>query len=395
MSGVKPITRKTKEVYQIAFSYMGVECREVLPGPHSKAREQACLRERAAILLAIDKQTFRYTDFFPDGKRAAVFGHGPQLGGLAKDVLEAYRDRVKLTFAPSTYAGTKTAIDNYLVPHFGKMKVGAIKRSDVRDFVAKQTAGLKRISNLLLPLRAVLDEAVGDDAIKSNPLTGMDISKLVPEDRRVSDYEPEPYTHDELKTLLLRLPMPERWHFQLWAYTGVRTGELIGLRWNRVDLEADTIFIKETTTAGKEKARPKTAAGIRTIPLLPAARQAVDALKALTMLGGDRLCVNPRSTRKDKAWDDRRLAKVWRAAHKDTKIAYRNPYQLRHTFASQLLSQGENSTYIAKLLGHKSVEMVTRHYGRWVSEGEKLGFDRPPRRYGMEALPLSDERKTG
>jgi integrase len=90
------------------------------------------------------------------------------------------------------------------------------------------------------------------------------------------------------------------------------------------------------------------------------------------------------------AWDDRILAKLWRRAHAGTAIAYRQPYQCRHTFASQLLSQGENPAYIAKLLGHKTIDMVTRNYGRWVSEGEKLGFDRPARRYGMERLWVAD-----
>lgn len=396
MTGVTAVVRKTKEVYQVAFSFQGVECREVMAGPHSKARELACQRTRAAILLAIENQRFTYTEFFPDSKRAAVFGHGAGKSGLLKDALEKYRDTVERTFEPSTFAGTKTAIDNFLVPHFGGMKVGALKRSDITEWVALQTCGLKRIRNLLLPLRAVLDIAVGDEVIKINPLHGLDIAKLVPPDKRVSDFEPEPYTEAEVYALLAKLPQPERFHFQLWAYTGVRTGELIGLRWNRVDLEANTIFIKETTTAGADKKRPKTPAGVRTIPLLPAAREAIDALKAFTLLGGDRVCINPRSTRADRAWDDRRLAGVWKAAHKDTKIAYRNPYQLRHTFASQLLSQGDNPAYIAKLLGHKTIDMVTRNYGRWVGEGEKLGFDRPPRQYGMKRLWSADaERSAG
>ncbi|SOD29448.1 Phage integrase family protein [Variovorax sp. YR752] len=68
-------------------------------------------------------------------------------------------------------------------------------------------------------------------------------------------------------------------------------------------------------------------------------------------------------------------------------LRYRNPYQMRHTFASQLLSQGENPAYIAKLLGHKTTEMVIRNYGRWVEQGATLGFDRPQVKYGREHLP--------
>lgn len=119
---------------------------------------------------------------------------------------------------------------------------------------------------------------------------------------------------------------------------------------------------------------------------VPAAREALDARRALPQTAGDRVVVNERSTRKDRAWDEKRLAQVWRPAHKGTGIKYRNPYQLRHTFASQLLSQGENLAYISKLLGHKTVEMAQRTYARWISEGEKLGFDRPPREYGMALL---------
>ena len=191
---------------------------------------------------------------------------------------------------------------------------------------------------------------------------------------------------DELRTLLARLPEPERWVFQFWAYTGVRTGELIGLRWPRIDLEAKTVRVTETTTLGEDKPRAKTKSGLRTIPLLPAAMEAVEGMKPFTQLGGDRFATNPRGRTDDKVWQTNQLERIWKQAHKDTGIPVRTPYELRHTFASQLLSQGENAAFIAKLLGHKTIEMVTRSYGRWISEGEQLGFDKRTRRYGMERL---------
>lgn len=60
---------------------------------------------------------------------------------------------------------------------------------------------------------------------------------------------------------------------------------------------------------------------------------------------------------------------------------------MRHTFASNLPSQGENPAYIAKLLGHKTTEMVMRHYGCCVEQGVALGVDRPPARNGRACLP--------
>lgn len=381
--GVTPIARAGgKQAYRVAFSYRGVQCRELLSLEHSKANETYCVRLRAEILRRIELGDFKYTDYFPDSPRAAVFGLGVGRGRRLREYLEAYRDRTEKTLERSTWNCYRRDIDNVLVPWCGDMRPAELKPSDLRDFIGLQTLSLKRIRNLVLPLRAVMAECVEDGLVPANPFDRVDMAKLVPIEKRESDYEPQPYTEDELRLVLAKLPEPERWAFQLWAYTGLRTGELVGLRWPRIDLEARTIRVAETTTERVDKPRAKTKAGLRTIPLLPAAWQAVLAMRAHTQTGGDRFTVNPRGRRDDKAWDTNKLASVWARAHRGTGVAARNPYQLRHTFASQLLSQGENPAYIAKLLGHKTVEMVIRNYGRYVAQGEALGFDRPASRYG-------------
>jgi integrase len=226
--GVTELTRATKQVYRIAFSYKGVQCREIIALEHSKANLAYCERQRAKIIMLIEKGEFNYGKEFPRSKRAKVFGEGLGKDALLKDLLEAYRDRVKKTFEPSTYAGTKTAIDNVLVPRFGHMRISALKRSDIREWVSLQTTSLKRIKNVLLPLNAVLNEALGDNIIEANPLTGMKIGKLLPVAQRTTNFDPQPYGEPEVKRLLANVPAPERWAFQLWAYTGLRTGELIG-----------------------------------------------------------------------------------------------------------------------------------------------------------------------
>lgn len=387
MTGVTPLTRAGgKQVYRVAFSYRGAQCRELIDLPHTRANFLYCERLRAEILNAIERGKFKYGDYFPNSARAAAFGHGPARGKRLKALLEAWRDRVQRTFARSTFLGVRKAVDNVLVPWCGEKFPDELTPADIRDWVGLQTTSIKRIRNVVWPLRAVLDELVADGHLAFNPFSRVKMAKLVPEAKRISDFEPDPYTEDQLLKLLRNVAEPDRFGFQLWAYTGLRTGELIGLRWPRIDLEAGRLRVTETTTERADKDRPKTAAGVRTISLLPAAREALEGMRRHTQLRGDRVTINPRSTRDDKAWDDKTLARVWRAAHKDTGIAYRNPYQLRHTFASNLLSQGENVALISRLLGHKTIEMTIRHYARWIQQGEALGFDRPPRRYGMAKL---------
>lgn len=386
MTGVTAIKREGgKEVYQLAFSFMGVQCRETIARTHSKASLTYCINLRGEILRRIEAGTFLYTDYFPDSKRASIFGHGHGKSHTIKEALEAYRDRTKHTLEASTWNPYRRDIDNVLVPRWGHMRLTAFTPADLRAWAGEQTITLKRMRNILLPLRAIFSEAREDGIIRVHPLD-IDLAKLVPINKRKSDYVPQPYTVSELRTVLANIPAPERFAFQLWAYTGLRTGELVGLRWPRVNLDANTLTVSETTTERVDKPRAKTAAGLRTIPLLPAAIEALQALRPYTQLGGDRVTVNPRGRRKDKAWDTNKLEDIWKRAHKGTDIQPRNPYSLRHTFASQLLSQGENPAFIAKLLGHRNAEMVLRVYGRWIGEGESLGFDRPPRRFGMAPL---------
>lgn len=389
--GITPLTRKSKQVYQVAFSYLGVQCREVVDLPHSKANELYCVRLRAEILGKISRQQFHYAEYFPDSKRVGVLGEGPRKSGTLKEVLEAYRDRVKHTLEPSTFDSYRKTIDYKLVPWCGDKKLTDLRPADIREWVGVQSTTLKTIRNNLLPLRTVMDEAVADELIKVSPFASVDIAKLVPVAKRESEFEPAPYTVFELATLLDNIPLAERWVFQLWAYTGLRTGELIGLRWKRVAESRRFIKVQETTTIGLDKDRPKTKSGVRTLTLLPAAQQALDELHTIALATDSdgpesRVCFYGRGRDQNTTWGYDSLSSAWERAHRGTTIPYRTPYQLRHTFASQLLSQGDSAVQISHLLGHKTVEMVTRTYGRWVSEGEQLGGARKERQYGLEKL---------
>lgn len=382
--GITPLQRKNKQVIRLAFSFQGVQCRETLDLPATKANLLYAERLRAEILGKIERGQFRYDDYFPESARCQVFGHATaKKAQSVKALLEDYRDRSKASLRPSTWTGYRKAIDNVLVPQFGHLTVSALGVGVLRDWIALQHVTRKRMSNLLLPLRNALAEAVADEVIDFNPLDRLKLARILPRDSLSTDYEPDPYTAGELLILLTHMEGAERTAFQLWAFTGLRTSELIALAWPDVDLKAGTIRVHRAVVEGAEKGT-KTKAGTRVVPLLPAARQAIEAQRQHTQVAGGRVFLNPRTGGE---WTDQSLLRAWQRACRKAKGRYRNPYQLRHTFASQLLSQGENPAYIAKLLGHKTTEMVMRNYGRWVDQGAALGFERPPARYGREPLP--------
>ncbi len=383
--GITVLQRKRKEVIRLAFSFQGVQCREILDLPGTRENLRYAERLRGEILRKIEHDTFRYNEFFPSSAKCKVFGHSPATdkGLTIKQLLERYRDRSKASLQPSTWTGYRKAIDNILIPQFGHLLVKALTVGILREWIALQKVTRKRMSNLLLPLRNALAEAVADELIEFNPLDRLKLSRILPRETATTDYEPDPYTVEDLLRLFAKLDGSERNAFQFWAFSGVRTSELVGVLWEDFAADFTEVEIRRAVVEGEEKTT-KTKAGIRKIPMLLAARQAVQAQHDSTEATTGRAFLNPRTGGE---WTDQSLLRTWQRASKLADVRYRNPYQMRHTFASQLLSQGENPAYIAKLLGHKTTEMVIRNYGRWVEQGASLGFDRPPVRYGRECLP--------
>lgn len=141
---------------------------------------------------------------------------------------------------------------------------------------------------------------------------------------------------------------------------------------------------------------PKTAAGIRTVDLNSDAMAALKAQKSISMLRGSRVFLNPRTL---EPWEtDAQIRKsAWLPIMKRSGIEYRNPYQIRHTFASTLLTAGANPWYVAQQLGHEDVEMVFRTYVQVHSRGlpEAQGRTSPDQRGVIGANPVRNRCEFG
>ena len=153
---------------------------------------------------------------------------------------------------------------------------------------------------------------------------------------------------------------------QFWFASGLRPGELQALEWRHIDWEKHTARIELNQVVGVVKA-PKTAAGVRDLDLDAEAMNALTAQKALSAEQGGRVWLNPRNA---EPWaTDAQIRKtLWLPLCARSGVAYRNPYQIRHTYASTLLTAGANPWYVAQQLGHEDVEMVFRTYGKFIRE---------------------------
>ncbi len=354
---------------QIAFSFRGVECRELLPpGPVTKTAVTLATGLRAEVLRRMAEGTFVYADYFPDSPRARQFGSGGVRVTVDRRLqvqLETYERQVANgTLSPSTLDGYSKAIRSARMAHWTGKPLAAVTPSELRAWVASMDVTAKFARNLLTPLRSVFEDALNDDVIDFNPFDRIALAKLLKQTTKASDYEVDPFTEDERAQLIKAARPDEAPMVRFWFATGLRPGELMALQWPKIDWLEKKARIDRNQVAGIEKG-PKTEAGIRDIELDAEAIAALTAQKAITFLAGGHVWVNPR-TGTPWATDAQLRKTLWDSLCKRAGVRYRNPYQVRHTWASSQITAGANPWFVADQLGHVDVQLVFTTYGKFM-----------------------------
>lgn len=141
--------------------------------------------------------------------------------------------------------------------------------------------------------------------------------------------------------------------------TGARQGEILGLRWSDVDFSKKQISINRTFNMGRFFT-PKTKGSARQIDLAPMAVKALAEWK-LANGGKDDDLVFPNEAGEPTNYSNM-VQRYYRKALKDAGIPQIRFHDLRHTYASLLLSQGENVKYIQAQMGHSSPTVTLNVY---------------------------------
>lgn len=360
--GVRPASKTTIE---IDFYYHGVRCKERLKLKPTPANLKRAGRHRAAVLDAIERGTFDYAVTFPNSPRATLFSHEPGASILLRTYLDRWLNDIRPSLKASTFTIYKRIVNNQIVTRFGKLPMTQIAWKDVRDWLARKDASAKTKGNILSVLRTALDDAVEDELLDANPLSGKKI-------RRKGDTKPrkdenDPFSAEERAAILDAANGQERNFIQFAFWTGLRISELCALDWGDVDWANKRIFVQRALTQhSKEPETPKTAAGRRYIKLLPAALEALKAQKAFTLIEGKEIFRNPNT---DKRWTGDMVIRqrMWKRILLRAGVRYRYPYQMRHTYASMMLQAGESVMWVAQQMGHTDWTFTARTYSRWVS----------------------------
>jgi integrase len=283
------------------------------------------------------------------------------------------KDSVKDTVRQRTYERYESIARVHIKPTLGRVKLKTLTPAQVRGLYRKKLdSGLapRTVNYIHTTLHKALKDAVADGLIPRNATDAV-------KPPRPEKPEIRPLTQDQARTLLVSAK-DDRYYslYVLALHCGLREGELLGLKWEDVDLNTGKLSVRRTlseTRTGHRFEKPKNDKG-RSVKL---SQRTIDALRShRTRQKGERQVAAK--------WEDMGLVfptttgttmsctnllgrhfkpLLRRAGLPDIRL-----HDLRHTCATMLLKMGQHPKYVHELLGHANISITLDTYSH-VIEG--------------------------
>lgn len=336
---------------------------------------------------------------------------GVTVGAWLDRWLEHYaRPTVKL----STYCSYELYIRAHIKPALGREYLRELTVDDLQDFFndRKQNGNLKgdgglsakTLTNMRNMLHLALAQAVQNGLLPSNAVEGVRLPRAEKKEMRVLDREEQ----EKLIAAARSVEEPAAFGIVFDLFTGIRIGELCGLRWENVQLDEQTFRICETrnrlpnhdddidaSTSVRTLPTTKTDNSRRTVYLLDELYRDLVEYKAEQdkiaeehpgyNAGGYVFCQPNGQPYEPRTYQDLFKRCVKRAGIRDA-----NFHALRHTFATRSLEQGMDVVTLSRLLGHANPSITMDKYGHALEDHKRSSIQRlgklycKPKRRGME-----------
>ena len=316
--------------------------------------------------------------------------------------------QLKRGLKENTFSNYKYMYKMFVEPDFGKNRITDLKRSDVRGFynflAEEKHVQINTIDSIHTVLHQVLEIAVEDDYLRYNPS-----DNALKELKKAVNFEVEKrcaltVSEQEIFEAFLRKKgQYHRWYpvFTVMLWTGMRVGEITGLRWCDIDLEEGSINVNHTLVYFDKRAEErctfainttKTKAGERSIPMLPKVKEAFlmekeyqreCGVKSESVVDGyrDFIFVNRFGNVQHQGTLNKALRRIIRDCNfeildknkqNDVIILPKfSNHSLRHTFTTRMCEAGVNIKAMQEILGHADAETTMDIYAEATKELKK------------------------
>ncbi|MCW8965609.1 MAG: site-specific integrase [Candidatus Pacearchaeota archaeon] len=352
------------------FKFQGLRCREQTTLPDTKENRAKLESVAKKINAAITLGQFNYADFFPHStmvqklaQRAQhIAPHSNQGLPTVKEFKEQWLDEMSPTWRASYVNSVTSIMTSHVLPEFGEKVVSSITKADILKFRAALTKAspatnksrtATTINKILKIFRLMMYEAA-ERYNFSNPFTGV---KLLKEQKT----DIHPLSLDEVNLFLKHVRPDFHNYFKVRFFSGMRSGEVTGLRWEYIDFDRMQILVRETIVQGMVE-YTKNDGSYRVVDMTAPLYQALKSQHEATGKHDYVFC-----NRLGKALDNRNVCnRVWYPMLDLLGLKRRRLYETRHTAATLLIAAGENPEWIARQLGHVDTQMLFKVYSRFV-----------------------------
>lgn len=260
--------------------------------------------------------------------------------------------------------------ENKIIPYFGDALIQNISPIQLIDWQNElmescKASSVKKYRNVF---NGILEDAYkervnGHRMILFNPFREVDIPKeretFFDEDENIFDEGINPFSIDEIEQLLFKTDGYLKNFIGIMSRTGMRPGELTALRWTDIDFDNKIIKVRRTRILGKN-GPPKKKASVRDIEMLLGVKEFFQAQFELTgnNSNGDVFL----NSSNEPFYSHDFIAKQFKSLLDKNDKRYL--YQLRHSFATMMISEGEDILWVSKMLGHKSSDITLKAYAK-------------------------------
>lgn len=341
---------------------------------HGKDRQMTCKTEAQAI-----REKVRIEDLLSAGRSTSHLVERRTV----REVFEACMAAGEGHLKPRTLEGQRSIYKNHIGPALGKRRITSVRATDVEKWVAAlaKKLGHGSVRNAYVVLNKLCKYAIRHDWLAVNPCTGV----VLPQDHNAVEDKRQFLTPAQVEALAVAMA-ERRAHYglvvRMAAYTGLRSGELAGLRIRDVNLFRNTVEVRRTVRRAKGggwvASSPKSKRSVREVPLLPrlAAELRVYLAEHPNRLDPD-AALWPGSRKKFQSseidWDvpfdinnliKSHFRKTVRAGVGSAGISSATRWHdLRHTYASIMAAAPGITVYdVSKWMGHSSISTTEKVY---------------------------------
>lgn len=254
-----------------------------------------------------------------------------------------------------------------ILPYFGDMDITEITSFKIKSWQNELLKKIKpqTLNNVRGVLNMIFNDALAEEIVNKNPLGLVKRPK-------VEKSKIYPFSLEEIKKIIAGADGWFKNYLTLAFFSGSRIGEMLALQWDDIDFENNTIRINKSIRCGVVS-KPKTKASIRVIDMLPIVK---DALLKQYKLTRDMSNVFVSNKKRGFKYSQSILDRHWYTLLKKLNIPKRTLYQTRHTFASIMISKGEDPVWVGcKMMGHENISITLSVYTKYIeSRQERATF---------------------